>query len=263
MAYWGFGLFVDHFLGQPFPGELAQAKYNSQVLERGPDRVVIEFQTTNKDNVVVFRKMTFTTDSPVIRVNFGMINQGAQSIVWGLWSQSPMYVSGVKENNRYFRPDCRGVNASGWNEKTKCMDGDDYVRHPYAGWTAALNTQTGEGLVWLVDYNWLKWLYNCNTAWTIEWFYYYTNLPKGGKWETEYDMLLVKGFPCFCHASTNLVAGMTMAPAKPGDASSDLAITHFLGRSMAGDLRDAKLTATLRGVDSKEAHLLPCWRRAN
>ena len=56
--------------------------------------------------------------------------------------------------------------------------------------------------------------------------------------------------------SSNLIAGMTMAPARPGDASSELLITHYLGRSTAGDIHDVKLTATLRGVDSKEKHPL-------
>ena len=137
------------------------------------------------------------------------------------------------------------------------MEGEGIIKNPYEGWTAALNTQTDEGLVWLMDYNWLKWLYNCPVAWTIEWFDDYTSVPKGEKWETEYDMLLVKGFPGFCHASANMVAGMTMEPSKPGDAASELLITHYLGRSTAGDIRNAKLTATLRGVDSKEDHPLP------
>jgi uncharacterized membrane protein len=252
------GLFKDNFVGKGFTrGDLPFSKRTFQTLERGPEKVTIDFQVVTKDNLVVLKKMTFAANSPVVRVELGMTNQGAQSVVRGLWPKWDLYISGLRENNRYFRPDVHGVSETGWNEKTKYMAGDDYVRNPYAGWTAALNTQTGEGLVWLLDYNWLKWLYNCNSAWTVEWFYDYTTLPKGEKWETEYDMLLVKGFPGFCYASSNLVAGMTMGPAKPGDGSSDLVINHFLSRSLAGDLRDAKLTATLRGVDSKEAHPLP------
>ena len=50
---------------------------------------------------------------------------------------------------------------------------------------------------------------------------------------------------------------MTLGPSKPGDRSSNLVVTQFLGRSKAGDLRDVKLAATVRGVDSQEADLLP------
>ena len=74
--------------------------------------------------------MTFTADSPVIRVNFGMINQSSQSIVRGLWPQWIMYVSGIKENNRYFRPDVHGVNEAGWNKKTKDHGRRRYNQEP-------------------------------------------------------------------------------------------------------------------------------------
>lgn len=54
-VYWtgsdGYGLFIDHFVGQAFPGELVQAKYEFRVVERGPDRVIVEFQTLTKDNI--------------------------------------------------------------------------------------------------------------------------------------------------------------------------------------------------------------------
>ncbi|MHB9023367.1 MAG: glutamine amidotransferase [Armatimonadota bacterium] len=248
----GYAFFMDHFVGQAWPGELVVNKYTTKYIERTPEKVTIEFQTVTTDSIAVYRRMTFAANSPVIRVIFGMRNDGKESVVRGLWPQWLMYVSGIKEHNRYFRPDSRGVNESGWQEKTQFMGGDDYIKTPYAGWTAALNTQTREGLVWLMDYNWLKWLYNCNVAWTIEWFDDYVPLPKDGKWETEYNMVLVKGFPTICHASTHLMASMTMTPR--GD---QLAITHTLGRSHAGEVKDVKISAKLRGVDSKESYDLP------
>ncbi|HEY3417366.1 MAG TPA: hypothetical protein VGM23_10830, partial [Armatimonadota bacterium] len=248
----GYGFFLDHFVGHNWPGELVTNKYTTKFLERTPEKVTLEFQTVTTDSIAVYRRMTFAANSPVIKVTFGMRNQGTQSVVRGLWPQWLMYVSGVKENNKYFRPDSHGVNESGWQEKTKFMGGEDYVRTPYEGWTAALNTRTQEGLVWVLDYHWLKWLYNCNSAWTIEWFDDYVPLPKDGKWETEYNMVLVKGFPSICHASSNLMASMTMVP--QGD---QLAITHTLGRSYAGEVKDVKITAKLRGVDSKESYDLP------
>ncbi len=84
-----------------------------------------------------------------------------------LWPQSVMYVSGSKEHNRYYRPCSGGISEAGWDETTKLMAGDDYVKAPFAGWSAAMNTQTREGLFLLMDYNWLKWLYNCPPAWTV------------------------------------------------------------------------------------------------
>jgi uncharacterized membrane protein len=247
------GMFRTVFVGVGFPtSDLAWIKHTYQILDPGPEQVVLEFRTLTKENVTVYRKMTFPSGSPVVRVQLGMINEGAQSTVQGLWPDFMMYLSGVPEHNRYYRPSIRGVSETGWDDQTKTMTGTDYERNPYEGWTAALNTSTGEGLVWLMDYNWLKLLYNCNNSWTAEWSYDYATLPKGGKWETEYDMILTKGFPGFCHASPQVIAGMTMTPR--GDR---LEITHTLSRSVAGNLKDVRLTAQLRGVDSGEVHDLP------
>ena len=41
-------MFLDRFVGQDWPGELAQSKYNYRILERGPEKAVLEFQTTTK-----------------------------------------------------------------------------------------------------------------------------------------------------------------------------------------------------------------------
>ncbi|MHB9023749.1 MAG: hypothetical protein ACYC7E_06165 [Armatimonadota bacterium] len=251
------GLFQDRFVGQNWPGELAESRHVSRILARGPEKVVLEFQVTSQDKILVTRRMTFSANSPVIQVNLSMTNQGTQSAVRGLWPQFVMSISGIKENNRYFRPSNQGINMAGWDEKTKLMTGDSYVKETFAGWTGALNTGTGEGVVWLTDYNWLKWFYNCPPAWTVEWVYDYAAIPKQEKWETDYAMILVNGYPGFCHASANLIAGMKLRPTTPGEQVSDLVITHTLGRSMNGDIRDAKLKGALRGWNSNEEYPLP------
>ena len=108
-----------------------------------------------------------------------------------------------------------------------------------------------------MDYNWLKWLYNCPPAWTVELVYDAASLSKQEQWGTEYDVLLVKGFHGVCHASANLIADMELGPSVAGDNDSELTITHTISRSTHGDIRDAKLTASLRGVDSNVEFPLP------
>ena len=259
------GLFRDNFVGQGYPGELPKATYTYEILEKGPEQVVVQFQTLSKDKLLITRRMIFAADSPVVRVILGMTNQAERSQMRGLWPKWDFYVSGVREQNLYFRPDVRGLNPAGWNPTTKLMGGEDFVKRPFAGWTGALNGQTGEGLVWLMDYNWLMWLYNCNSAWTVEWFYDNIALPPGERWETEYDMLLVKGFRNFSHGSRNLIAGTIMEPKKkfeffgPGTAKNPefLLISHTFARSLAGDIKSAKIAAEVRGVDTGEEYMLP------
>ena len=44
------GLFKDNFVGEGFPGELPLSKHTFQILERGPEKVTIDFRITTKDN---------------------------------------------------------------------------------------------------------------------------------------------------------------------------------------------------------------------
>ena len=262
---WGHGAFFrDCFVGTGYPNnELAILPRTYQIAQKGPDRVVLKFSGTLPGGLIIDKQLTLEAGSPVVGVDFGMNNATAGPITKGLWAKYDMYVSGLQPDNHYFRPDVHGVNLSGWNPKTKLMEGEDFIRSPYEGWSASLNTSTHEGLVFLMDYNWLKWLYNCNSAWTTEWFYDSVTLPKGQSWTTHYDMILVKGFDSVCHASANFIAGMTMAPVSPSAAPgaapgpAPLVLTHTLSRSKLGDLKGARITGKLREVDTGVVHALP------
>jgi uncharacterized membrane protein len=259
---WGAGaLFRDCFVGTGYPSnELAILPRTYEIALKGPDRAVVKFQGTLPNGLVIDKQLTMEAGSPVVGVDFGMKNGTGGSISKGLWAKCDLYLSGLRPDNHYFRPDVHGVNVSGWDPKLQQMQGEDFIRNPYAGWTAAINTGAKEGLVWLMDYNWLKWLYNCNTCWTVEWFYDTVTLPKGEAWATHYDMISVKGFDSVCHASASFIAGMSLAPAPTFAATKGPApviLTHTLSRSKRGDLKGARLTGRLREVDTGAVHDLP------
>jgi len=259
-------LFMDNFLGQPSPGgELCFIKHEYRVLERGPQRVTIAFHATTKQRLRLEKTFRFEAGSPVVRVKLALINRSPDLIVRGLWPGMHLHVAGRKQDARYFRPYPRGVLATGWDAARKKNVGQDYLRTPFAGWTAALHPEQQEGLVWLMDYNWLRWLYNCHPYGTVEWFYDDVPLPPKQRWETEYAMVLVKGFANVAHASPAVIAGMTMEPKQAFDLVQPnqprqpprLEITHVLSRSLRGPLKNVKLAARLHEVDNKRTHPLP------
>jgi hypothetical protein len=258
---WGHGaLLRDCFVGTAYPGnELTIVPRTYEIVQKGPDRVVVKFRGTLPSGLIIDKQVTLEAGSPVLGVDFGMNNASAGSLTKGLWAKGELYISGLRSDNHYFRPDVHGVNESGWNPQSTHMEGDDFIRQPYEGWTASLNTQTQEGLVGLMDYNWLKWLYNCNSAWTTEWFYDPVTLPKGQSWTTHYDLILVQGFSSVCHASANFIAGMSMAPASPTTpkGESPVVLTHTLSRSKLGPLHAVRLTGKLREIDTGVVHDLP------
>lgn len=257
------GLFKDNFVGQAYPGELPLAKYEYKILKETPDEIIIRFQTLTKDEIIVYKNIYIFSESPIIKVDFGMENRSNQTIVRGLWPKFDIYISGKKENNKYFRPDIHGINVSGWDEEKKFMGGTDFVMYPFSGWTAAINTETGEGLVWLMDYNYLKWLYNCNPAWTIEWFYDIITLPKGKKWETTYYLILIKDFDNISHASKNIICGTKVDIKKEfnffgqGESQEFILITHSLCSSINGNLKDIAIKSSVVEFDTKKVHILP------
>ena len=259
---WGHGaLFRDCFVGTGYPNnELAILPRSFEIVEKGPERVVVKFSGTLPSGLAVDKQLSLVAGSPVVGVDLTLRNGTGGSASKGLWAKCDLYISGLRPDNRYFRPDSRGVNTSGWDPKLQQMQGEDFIRSPYEGWSAALNTGTREGLVWLMDYNWLRWLYNCNSCWTAEWFYDTVTLPKGQSWSTHYDMILVKGFDSVCHASPHFLAGMSLAPA-PNSAATrgpvPVILTHTLSRSKLGDLRGARLAGRLREVDTGVVHDLP------
>ncbi len=255
-------LFMDNFLGQGSPqGELCFIKHDYQILTNGTETAEIRFSTLTKEKLRFIKTFAFKNHSPYVRVKLYLTNESDKVVSRGLWPKFDVHISGLKEKNRYYRPYERGVMVSGWNPQKKANAGMEFLRTPYAGWSAALQDDEQEGLVWLMDYNWLTVLYNCHPAWTVEWFYENLPLPPGNVWQTEYAMILVKGFSNIVHASSNIIAGMTMEAVRSGGAGNGgqpeyVRITHTLSRSLLGDLKEVKLNAQLREVDSDKIHPL-------
>ena len=259
-------LFMDNFLGQMSPaGELCFIKHTYKITRPDAQRLAIAFQARTKEGLRFHKTFVFRNSSPVVRVKLALVNESRDLIVHGLWPKMECRVAGVKERTRYYRPYTRGVLATGWEPARKRNEGQDFLKRPYAGWTAALQEDHQEGLVWLMDYNWLRTLYNCHAYWTVEWFYDDVPLPPKKRWETEYAMVLVKGFANIVHASRTVVAGMTLEPKNPFDlvhpdqpaGPAVVQVTHTLSRSLLGPLRQVKVAAVVREVDGGRTYKLP------
>lgn len=259
-------LFLENWLGDGYyPNELTFLKREHEIVERGPDVVVLKFSAITKDKFLVEKTFTIRAGSPAVRCDLAMTNQSPETVTKGLWPKTDLHISGIKERNYYYRPYQHGVLVTGWNEEQKTNLGEDFLRTPAQGWTAALQADEREGLVWLMDYNWLRTLYNCHSCWTVEWFYDDLPLTPGYRWATSYDMILVKGFDNISHASATLIAGTTMEAKKAFDLVNpdnpdrpDLVqITHTLSRSTLGDLADVQITCELVEVDNAVTHPLP------
>lgn len=244
----GQALFIDHVWQQIWPGELYAVPYDYTVLERGPERVSVKVTRTLEGRgnatiagVQVERTMTLTADSPAVRVEVTLRNptEGIKTV--GYWAQH-IFRLGGDNDNYYLRPYSGGLSVASYVTQGGVGDrlGQDFVKDPTAGWTATLNTVTGEAAVFLMDYNDLRWLYNCIGNYTTEWYYDLLRMAPGRVWTTQYTLLPLSGYRSVSHASHRLVADVRTMRGADGDR---LVYTVGCGER---PLRNVRLTVNLR-----------------
>ena len=220
----GEGMFIDHVWQQVWPGELYSAKYEYQIVARGPERVAVKVWRVLGDNnptvggVKVERTLSLTADSPAVVAEVSLSNPTQQDKAVGYWAQNIFKLSG--ENDNYFlRPFTGGLSVATARVQGEAREvvGQDFVKDPTAGWTATLNAVTGEGAVFLMDYNDLRWLYNCIGNYTTEWYYDLLRMAPGRVWNTRYELLPVSGYHGVSYASHRLVADVRTVRGVNGD----------------------------------------------
>ena len=254
------GLFSDHDLKQPHPGELMGAPYEAQVLPPGADgsttvRLSYLAQGGWRDETapslkdMLYEKWyTLLPRAPVLRCRVKVTNQSQEDKLVDYWSQCIAHVGPGAGRNYYFRPAPTGLSVISSDDFTAQAQ---FVTEPTAGWSAAVNRRVRLGLVYLVDYNYLDRLYNCNTAFTQEFMYERVPLPPGKSWETSMQVRVVEGFDSVTHASERLVADTQVTQ----DVES-LQVTH---RLCAWDrpLANVRLATALREVATQTEKVGP------
>ncbi|MBI3921171.1 MAG: hypothetical protein HY318_07115 [Armatimonadetes bacterium] len=215
----GQGLFADHVWQQSWPGELYSVPYEARVEKTGPEegivtvwRVIEGAGQTDIAGVRVERTLRLSDDSPAVEVTIKLTNttDGPRSV--GYWSQHILNLGGPSDNF-YLRPSARGLSVG---EKVyrdggrqQSWLGEEWVKDPVAGWSAAVNPMTGEAAVFVMDYNDLRWLYNCISSWTVEWYYDLLRMTPGREWTTNLMLLPLKGYKGVTYASKELIADLS------------------------------------------------------
>ena len=207
---YNFGMALDNFAGEGFPGQMNTIKYD-YVLVKKKDEVGAEFWAKTYDEskgvpkeIEVRKRIILKPKMETVTIKYTLTNTGEKNIRIGFMPKFDVYVSGEKEKNYYYRPSSYGLDIA-WCENGKTY-GEDFVKNPLQGWTGVINKNTKEGLVFLMDYNYLQWFYNCLRYNTIEWIYDRISLQPGEKWTTEVKIIPIQKFDQISYASKNLIA---------------------------------------------------------
>ena len=247
----GQGLFADHVWQQTWPGELYRAAYDCEITARGPARVAVKVWRTlerkGMDRVIgvkVERTLSLSATSPVVCADVTLSNPTDQVKTVGYWSQHIFRLAGLNDNYA-IRPGATGLAVGTFRHsdegRSRERIGDEWVKEPVAGWTAVVNPTTGEGAVFLMDYNDLRWLYNCIGHYTTEWYYDLLRMVPGSRWATRIRLVPVQGYRGVSFACEPLIADVRLMRSAEG-----FRLVYTLG-STGGVLRDVVVGAQAVG----------------
>jgi uncharacterized membrane protein len=204
----GWGLALDHFVAQAWPGELLQAPY--RVVTQGDNSVTLEVPVTGQwqsetapelAGLVLRKRLTLAPDRAVVTVHLQVVNPTQAAKRFEYWAQQIPRPAPAAQLV-YYRPTTRGVEA------LACVPGNtapEFAADPTAGWCALLAPQAQAGVVFTLDYNELRTFYSALSAATCEWMYDPVSLAPGESWETTYQIRPVQGMPGVTAAGSQAV----------------------------------------------------------
>jgi uncharacterized membrane protein len=175
----GGGLMQDNVWEQDWRFQELRAKwYDYEITKTGPDEVQVTFQTQlvgwlgaddsglkSKllENLIIRRTVTLRQGTPYFLFDYELINPDENAKLPLLWSHNSSRIN-LKSPDYVFRPSELGINAilSKYQE--------DYIHNFNHGWSARVSPERKEGIVYIMDYDYLSFLYNCGIK-TSEWVY--------------------------------------------------------------------------------------------
>jgi len=254
------GFFLDYFREESAPGEFIGAAYDYEIL-KGKGKATIRLwrvatgKTKDREfpevaGIRLEKAITLYSDSPAVDVDISLTNRGQKTKSASYWAQAGFQLGGQKENDVYYRPSTRHIQVMEMNPSVTGVVPEEWVRDPVEGWSAARDSKTNEGIVFLMDYNYLSTLFN-GKACTADWFMDRVVLPPGATWRTRYTVIPVDGFKGFVHASNRLIADIEVSEEK-----GTLEITHFVAGARKS-LGDVTLRTSIYDVRSKKRMNLP------
>lgn len=221
-------LFADMFWQEAWPGQFLESKYDYQILSNGPTEASVKFSrlSVNKGipqiaGILLEKTITLKDGDRAIHTDIRLTNTTSEGKYLGYWEQNVGWLGGDKTGDFYFRPSKGGVDQAS-SDIADAPNGG-FLRDPQAGWMAALDQKTQTGLVFLMDYNYLWFFYNCTGANTMEWQYDAVAIPPGKSWQTSMALVPVSQLGALNYASDKLLANVSF---KEDPANNQLEITE-------------------------------------
>ena len=220
----GGGILMDCFWEQDWRfQELGYKPYEYTITKNGPDEAQVSFETTTVgwlgadgsgviskllSNLTLKRTVTLKRGQPFFRFDFEFVNNDQNAKRPTFWVHNASYIS-RDVTDTMIRPTARGLSAIGPNTQSfpARPGGEDFIRDFNHGWTANINVERREGIVYLMDYDYVDTLYNCGNT-TTEWFYDSILVPHNRPWKGRAFILPVIGLSRVDYANEYFIAAL-------------------------------------------------------
>ncbi len=267
----GGGLLMDCFWDQDWRfQELAYKPYKYQIVKTGPEEAQVTFETDIKgwlaaadsgiiskllSNMTLRRTVTLKRGQPFFRFDFEFTNNDRYAKRPTFWIHNSSFIS-RDITDTMIRPTARGLSAIGGGQESypAWPQAQDFIKDFNQGWTANIHAGRKEGLVYLMDYDYVDTLYNCGNT-TTEWFYDGILVPRGKPWRGHVYILPTIGLSRVDFACEHFVCELR-PKREGGQVSLDFLVTSSYEES-ARVTFITEVESDLSAVTSKKQKLDP------
>lgn len=192
------GLFCDIPAGQNWPGELRDKPYKATALQTDGQEVALRLRT---DVTGEFRKNSLPLAQGVVltktyrlrdgeselHVEHQLANPTAKPRQFALWVQNVQHLGEQPQNNVALRPARAGVYRFVMPHQPR---GEAWQRYmdSIAAWQGVVDPESGQGVFYFQDWDYLEAHYNAGKAFSVEWFMAPNSIPPGESWTTHSTM---------------------------------------------------------------------------
>ena len=208
--------------------ELAYKTYPYQITKNGPDEAQVVFETDIKgflgadnsgvissllSNLTLRRTVTLRAGQPFFRFDFEFINNDRWAKRPSFWVHNNSFIARNNGKDTVVRPTDRGLSGIGGDQVSYAgPQGQQFVDNFTAGWSGHLSKERREGIVYLMDYDYVDKLYNCFESFgsngTQEWWYDAILAFRNQPWKGRVYILPMIGLSRLDHANPYFICAL-------------------------------------------------------
>ena len=220
----GGGLLQDNVWEQDWRFQELRGKwYDYAITKRGPEEVQVVFETQLEgwlesatsglkskllENLIIRRSVTLPQGTPYFLFDVEFSNPDTNAKLPLYWAHNSSRISTATPDH-VSRPSDLGINT------IPLRGGTDYIYNFSHGWSSRISPERREGIVYLMDYDYLAFLYNCRTG-TCEWVYDNLLIPHDRPLRTRIYIIPTMGLDRVDHATEYFISQLKLIREKGG-----------------------------------------------